>query len=118
MITFPNNYLANITILTIFATILDRSNCKTMGKKILLLFMMVWLSVGVNAHKGSCDATWLGESKTPLIFVNYNKTGIFFQKALGPGRANHIDVWNGSLRKPRAGSGLYISGEMWFWEIK
>ena len=62
--TFPNNYLANITILTIFATILDRSNCKTMGKKILLLFMMVWLSVGVNAHKGSCDATWLGESKT------------------------------------------------------
>ena len=35
-----------------------------MGKKILLLFMMVWLSVGVNAHKGSCDATWLGESKT------------------------------------------------------
>jgi hypothetical protein len=63
-ITFSNNYLAHITILTIFATILDRSNCKTMGKKILLLFMMVWLSVGVNAHKGSCDATWWGESKT------------------------------------------------------
>ena len=42
-----------------------------MGKKILLLFMMVWLSVGVNAHKGSCDATWLGESKTcpPDLYI-------------------------------------------------
>ena len=50
MISFPNDYLAHITTMTIFATILDRSNCKTMRKKILLLFMMVWLSVGVNAH--------------------------------------------------------------------
>ena len=57
-------------------------------------------------------------NRDEFLKIDYNKTGIFFQKALGPGRANHIDVWNGNLRKPRAGSGLYISGEIWFWEIK
>lgn len=72
-------------------------------------------------------ANWLqGNYGSPEKFVDRNdflkkcirKTGIFFQKALGPGRSNHIDIWNGSREPGRAGSGIYISGEVWFWEIK
>jgi hypothetical protein len=72
-------------------------------------------------------ANWLMENygnpeistdRDVFLYNNHNKTGIFFQKALGPGRANHIDMWNGKLNPPRAGSGLYVSGEVWFWEIK
>lgn len=54
------------------------------------------------------------KNRDVFLKLNSGKTGIFFQKALGPGRSNHIDLWN----KEKAGSSIYVSGEIWFWEIK
>lgn len=43
-----------------------------------------------------------------------NQTGIMFEKHPYQGTADHIDVWN----KGKSGSGVYISFEIWFWNIK
>ena len=47
MITFPNKYLAQIAILTIIATILDRTNCKTM-RKLFFFGIVAGMMVGCS----------------------------------------------------------------------